>query len=575
MIQTKIHCSLKLSAPPLDTTRHPLPQLCAVPPDSYSTNTLPIDVRRYPSTRRLAVEYISNFSALESFFSGDPADDATWETAISIRNQRSDRSTAIAPVLKEQQHQRGAPAPAIKAAALLEDPRCVAVVTGQQAGLFGGPLYTLLKAISAIRLARRTQQLHGVPTVAVFWVDAEDHDLDEIRSCDILDADHKSKSISLPINAPANTPASSIQLSAEIERTIDELATTLPHTDFTPGLISDLRKAYAQGNGLVTAFAIWLEQLLGELGLIVFDASDPAAKPFVRELFSREINHAGTTSLLAQRAGERLRGAGFHAQVSTSPETVALFLQDGNRRNIRTDGTNLRVGNEQINPRQLLDRLQSDPSCLSPNVLLRPIVQDQLFPTICYVAGPSELSYLGQLKDVYEHFSIPMPLIAPRLSVTLVDVAVIKFLNRTGLDIGQLQPQDESALNRLLGEQLPSSVEETMLSAKQAIRKSLTAIGTAVVTVDATLAGAAESSHGRMERELRNLQNKVLQAAKRRDQTLRRQFSRAQSQLFPLGSPQERAVGLVYFLNRYGSTLIERLISDPKLDTTHHWIIAI
>jgi len=569
---------MPLGGHPLDTTRRPLPELWAVPQDSsihHSTHTLPIDIRRFPSTKRLAVEYTSNFSALESFFSGDPSDDAAWETAISIRNQRSDENPAIAPVIKRQQHQRGAPAPAIEATALLEDPRCVAVVTGQQAGLFGGPLYTLLKAISAIRLARRAQQLHGIPTVAVFWVDAEDHDLDEIRSCGILDSDNKLTSVSLPISAPANTPASSIKLSTEIEKTIDELATTLPHTDFTPGLISDLRKAYAQGTRLVTAFAIWLEQLLGELGLIVFDASDPAAKPFVRELFSREINHAGTTSLLAQRAGEQLREAGFHAQVSTSPETVALFLQDGNRRNIRTDGTNLRIGNEQVDPRLLLDRLQSDPSCLSPNVLLRPIVQDRLFPTVCYVAGPSELSYLGQLKDVYEHFSIPMPLIAPRLSVTLVDTAVVKFLNRTGLDIGQLQPQDESALNRLLGEQLPSSVEETMLSAKQTIRNSLTAIGTAVVKVDSTLAGAAESSHGRMERELRNLQNKVLQAAKRRDQTLRRQFHRAQSQLFPLGSPQERAVGLVHFMNRYGSVLTERLISEPDLDTAHHWIISI
>ena len=538
-------------------------------------NSLAVDIRRFPGIRRLAADYITNFGVLEPFFSGNPADDAAWEKAIAARTGTPDRHVAIAPVIHTQQRNRRAPAPAIEATALLKDPRSVAVVTGQQAGLFGGPLYTLLKAISAIRLSRRVQQLHGVPAVAVFWVDAEDHDLDEIRSCGVLNADHQLTSISLPIAAPAHTPASAVRFGCEIENTLDELTATLPHTDFTPSLVSDLRQAYARGNGLVDSFAMWLEQLLGEFGLIVFNASDPAAKPLVRELFVREINSAGTTSLLAERAGERLRQAGFHSQVSPSPDSVALFLQDGTRRSIRTDGGSLRVGDESMEPRALLNRLRSDASCLSPNVLLRPIVQDRLFPTVCYVAGPNELAYLAQLKGVYQHFGVPMPLVAPRLSVTLVDTAVIRFLSRAQLEVEMLQPQDESALNRLLGAQLPATVEQAMRAAEETVLDRMTSVATAVAEVDPTLSGAAKSTLGRMERDLRNLQNKILQAAKRRDQTLRRQFSRAQSQLFPLGHAQERAVGSVYFVNRYGSALTERLVSDPDLDTSHHWVIAI
>ena len=138
-----------------------------------------------------------------------------------------------------------------------------------------------------------------------------------------------------------------------------------------------------------------------------------------------------------------------------------------------------------------------------------------------------------------------------------------------------LQPQDESALNRLLGAQLPATVEQAMRAAEETVLDRMTSVATAVAEVDPTLSGAAKSTLGRMERDLRNLQNKILQAAKRRDQTLRRQFSRAQSQLFPLGHAQERAVGSVYFVNRYGSALTERLVSDPDLDTSHHWVIAI
>ncbi len=526
--------------------------------------------------RRLATDYTTNFAALEPFFAGDPADRSAWQHAIAARTRSPATDGVVTTLLRAQQQARGAPSMASEAAGRLDDPRAVAVVTGQQAGLFGGPLYTLLKAVSAIRLARQVEHAHGVPAVAVFWVDAEDHDLDEIRSCGILDAELQLKTVSLSIPATApGTPAASVRLGGEVATAVDALAAALPETDFTPDLMAGLRHAYADGRGLVEAFAVWIEQLLGDLGLVVFDASDRAAKPLASALFEREIASAGTTTSLARVAGEQLRDAGFHAQVEPLPDSVALFLLEGTRRSIRQDGDRLRVGDEPIDRRQLLARLRDDAACLGPNVLLRPIVQDRLFPTVCYVAGPNELAYLAQLKQVYTHFAVPMPLVAPRLSATLVDAAVIKFLRRNNIAMEMLQPQDESELNRLLGDQLPESVDEAMRAAEDTIRDRMGSLTAAVASVDPTLAGAAESTLGRMERDLRNLQNKVVQAAKRRDETLRRQFTRAQAQTFPQGSPQERAVGAVYFLNRYGPALVDRLVTDPTLDASHHWVITI
>ena len=549
-----------------------MPSELSAPPHSVP---LPVDFQGFPGIKRLAAEYIANFDVLQPFFAGDPSDDDAWRAAIAARTRPGREPAAIGTIVRTQQRARNAPGAAIEAAARLDDPRSVAVVTGQQAGLFGGPLYTLLKAVSAIRLARRVERVFGVPGVAVFWVDAEDHDLDEIRTCGVLDADQTFTTVTLAATTPPGTPAAAVRLGPEIETALDALAAALPETDFTAEVLGGLRRAYANGRGIVTAFATWIEHLLGRHGLVVFDAADPAAKPLAADLFAREITSAGTSTSLARSAGERLRDAGFHAQVDPPANGVALFLQDGERRAIRIDGDRLRAGDDALDRAAWLDRLRADAASFSPNVLLRPIVQDRLFPTVCYVAGPNELAYLGQLKPLYAHFGVPMPLVVPRVSATLVDPAVMKFLRRTEIDLATLQPRDESALNRLLGAQLPASVEQALHAAGDAIRDRMAAVAAAVAEVDPTLAGAAESTRGRMERDLGGLQNKVVQAAKRRHQTLRRQFTRAQSQIFPHGSPQERAIGGICFLNRYGDTLVDRLLSDATLDASRHWVIAV
>src|SRR6185503_19691780 len=197
------------------------------------------------------------------------------------------------------------------------------------------------------------------------------------------------------------------------------------------------------------------------------------------------------------------------------------------------------------------------PERFSPNVLLRPIVQDTLFPTICYAAGPSELAYLGQLREVYDHFELPMPLIYPRASATLVDSATIRFLTKYDVPLEDLQPQDEAALNRLLQAQLPPAVDAAFSAAERTIGESMQQVIDVVGSVDPTLAGAAKSTLGKIEHEVKTLQGKMIQAAKRRDETLRRQFTRAQSQTFPQGHPQERMLSIVYFLNQYGPALID------------------
>ena len=182
---------------------------------------------------------------------------------------------------------------------------------------------------------------------------------------------------------------------------------------------------------------------------------------------------------------------------------------------------------------------------------------------------------LGQLKDIYAHFGVPMPLMFPRASATLVDSAALRFLGKYGVALETLQPQDEAGLNALLASQIPPVVEETFSAAGRAIDAEMTRVVEAVPAIDPTLQGAARSTLGRMQHDLQTLHGKMIQAAKRRDDTLRRQYIRTRALAFPAGHPQERAVGFVSFLNQYGPALIDRLDEELPLDLGHHWLIAV
>jgi len=531
-----------------------------------TSSRFPIEIRRFPWIKRLASDYAFDYPRVAEFFAGNPADPAAWGGAIA-RAQRHPRDRErIAEIVLAQQRRRGAPPDALAAAARLRDPLSVAIVTGQQAGLFGGPLFTLLKAITTIRLAGRTATEHRVPTVAVFWIDAEDHDWDEVRACGALNADLEL--VRLALGQPPGAgegPVARVRLDDSIQSAVDLLAATLPPTEFTPGLLDGVRAAYRPGAGMVDAFGTWLETWLGPRGLVVFDSSDPAAKPLVSSLFAREIERAGETSRQAAAAGRKLTALGYHAQVEPQEDQAALFHIDGSRSSIRVgDGKDA-----------MLERVKANPAEFSPNVLLRPLVQDTLFPTVCYVAGPNELAYLAQLRGIYEAFGVPMPLMQQRGSATLLDSNAMRMLMRHELPLESLRAQDESALNALLKAQIPAAVEHALDQAGRTLAERMDALAGAVAQVDPTLEAAAQSTLGRMQDDLKKLQGKIIQAAKRKDETLRRQFKHAQAQAFPGGQPQEREIGFVYFLNKYGAGLVDRLSDELPLDQGQHWVMTI
>jgi len=542
---------------------------------STDSSTLAVDLRRFPWVRRLAADYAFDFPSIAPFFSGNPTDPAAWTQAIARTQAHTRKRHEIAELVVAQQRRRGAPPAAVEAARTLTDQKTVAIVTGQQAGLFGGPMFTLLKALTALKLADRVTREHHVPCVVVFWIDAEDHDWDEVRTAVVLDESLGRREVALPPRSSAeHSPVAAVTLDDSVVQAVKDLDDALPNTEFKSQLINDLRSVYAPGRGMADAFAMWLERALGERGLIVYDAADPAAKPLACDVFTRELTMPGETSRRAAAAGSDLVARGYHAQVQPH-DALALFHLGRGRQPIRQDNGQFVVGDERFVPSSLVAKAADRPAAFSPNVLLRPIVQDTLFPTICYVAGPNELAYLGQLRGVYEHFGVPMPLMYPRATATILDSPASRFLTKYTVPLESLQPQDESALNAMLAGQIPATVNTSLDGADKVLGQAMTRVIEAMPALDPTLEGAARSTLGRMQHDLQTLRSKTIQAAKKRDETLRRQFARTRALVFPGGEPQERAVAFISFLNQFGPALVQRLDEQLPLELGKHWVVVI
>ncbi len=518
----------------------------------------------------------TTFDRSRRFFPAIRPTEARGPTRSRGRRRTTAAAATSPSVIAQQQERRGAPPRAREAGRLLADRQTVAIVTGQQAGLFGGPLFTLYKALTAIKLAEQVSRDHKVPAVAVFWIDAEDHDWEEVRSCTVFDDSLTPRSVALPARPGVDpAPVATIALDHAILEALDNVEQLLPPTEFRGSIVDGLRRAYAPGIGMADAFGRWMEEVLGNRGLIVYDSSDAASKPIVGEVFARELSNPGHTVKLAALAGSDLTARGYHAQVHAQDDSLALFYLEGGRRAIRQQDGRFVVGDQQYAAPALVQQATSQPAGFSPNVLLRPIVQDTIFPTICYVAGPNELAYLGQLRGVYEHFGVPMPLFYPRASATILDSAALRFLTKYKLPLEALQAQDEAALNELLKTQIPPVVEESFAEAEKTIGAQMARLVAAMPALDPTLEGAARSTLERMQRDLQTLHGKMIQAAKRRDETLRRQFIHARALAFPGGHAQERTIGFLSLLNQYGPALVDRLDEELPLDLGRHWIVTI
>jgi uncharacterized protein YllA (UPF0747 family) len=418
----------------------------------------------------------------------------------------------------------------------------LAVTTGQQPGLFTGPLYTVYKALSAIALARRLEATWGTPVVPVFWIAGDDHDFAEGNHAWFLDAQGDPAQVRLrerPAEAPL-LPLARERCGPEIRAALDQLRAGTPDTEFKGAVFEWLEAAYHPDATLADACAAALQALLGPHGLAVLRAHDGSAKraaaPWVLKGLAVTLSDGHTPVMLEGSAGrDRLRAEG--------------------------DGFVSRRSGERFTVAALADIAAREPERLSPNVLLRPVVEAALLPTVAYAAGPAELGYIPEAAPLYGAMgsAVERQAAVPRWSGVLVEGRVDKLLARHGLTLDDLAQPPGGLEARLLRETLPADTAAPFGELRQALEERYARLAEAVERVDPTLVRPVESARNSALAGTQEIERRLLASLKRENETLVRQLGRARAAIRPRGQPQERVLTLASFLVRYGPELVAAL----------------
>ncbi|MBI3002224.1 MAG: bacillithiol biosynthesis cysteine-adding enzyme BshC [candidate division NC10 bacterium] len=481
----------------------------------------------------------------------------------------------VAAVLEAQNGAFEADAPALAGIAALRQPGSVAVLTGQQVGLFGGPLYTWYKALTAVIVARRWGEALGVPCVPCFWLASEDDDFAEVDHALLLRRRGGPLRVQYePEGGFADALPATHRLTAAIGPVLAAAAEALSGEKAAAEVTALLGACYVPGATLAGAFGRLLARLLSPLGLVLVDPADPALKRLAAPALARELETApaGSRAILAH--SQALAAAGYAPQARALEDGVNLFLlEDGRRLPLTARGDGLAVrGTERVLPRRRLAALLGEaPERFSPNVFLRPLVQDSLLPTLAEVAGPAETAYLTQLRPAYALFDLPVTPLVPRASLTLVPRWAGRLLARHGLSPLDLQEERGALVTRALRRRLPPGAEERLAALRDEIAGAFGRLRGVAEEVDPTLAPVVGSAEGYVRKQLETVERKLLQAVKRRHQEVEEQIARLQDGLLPGGTPQERALALPSFLAQEGMDLLADLAAAlPGPGFSHH-----
>ena len=346
-------------------------------------------------------------------------------------------------------------------------------------------------------------------------------------------------------------------------------------TEFKADILARLNEAYEPGRTYVEAFARWLTRLFKGWGLIFIDAADPRFKEMGKEVFDREIRQDSPSTRRALEASERLRRAGYGAQVPLHEGIFNLFYLDKERRAVQSkdDALIIRGMETAVGKEELLARVKDRPSSFSPNVLLRPIYQDSLLPTVVYVGGQAEVAYFAQLKGVYEEFGLPMPVIYPRKSVTLVEKKVARILEKFDLDIPDLWTRPDGLIAEIAKRQVPDDLEAALSRARGGLAENLESLKAEVVAFEPTLGGSLDTARGKMDQQWEFLEKKIRQAAAKKSETAVRQLGKAAIDLYPNERLQERVFNIVPYLIKYGFAFLEKLDQAIDIDEHDHQVL--
>lgn len=524
--------------------------------------TLPFDA--LPDTPQLFRDYAANAESASTYFMGHFGGLAAYETHLHMLEQRQYPRQQLYDLLVAQNKVFRSGEAGFANLELLRKDNTMAVVTGQQVGLGTGPLYTLYKALTACSLAQwLDEQFPAYRFVPIFWMECEDHDFLEINHFSVISAQGGIADIHYAQpeeGAPRNiAPVGSLAIDERIAESFAALRDALPRTEFTDEALRIAEHAYAAGITPQVAFARMMNALYPDAGLIFLDPTDTAFKRLAAPVLLQEIaTHPVTGEEVIKRSAELEER--YHAQIK--PRAVNLFLlhKDGRYPIEPYDGGFFLKGTRQRFTREeMVELAEREPERFSPNVLLRPITQDFVLPTTAYVAGPSEVSYFAQLQPAYDHFRVPMPVIVPRASISIVERHIDKVFAKYDLPYAAAF-LDIEAMHRIAATDKPDEGTRLDLAAlREGLRATLEDLAATAAAEDANLADPAAATAKSIDRAFDTFEEKVLASRRRRDEVMMRQLEKLALTLFPDGAPQERRINILSLLNKYGPDVLRRI----------------
>lgn len=427
------------------------------------------------------------------------------------------------------------------------------VTTGQQTGLFTGPMYTIHKILTAIRLAEQLETELGVVVLPVFWCASEDHDFAEANHAYAVDAKGRLRPYVVSATDPRPLPMSEMRLGEDVERVSRELLETIAAQGGTDVDLSRVSGAYRPGETVAGAFRGMIEALFADFDLLVTDAADPVLKSVSAPVLAADAARWDVHARLLRERTEALEAAGYAGQVTVLDDAANLFYHGpaGRERLHRAGGGWIaREARERFTDAELAARIEADPRAFSPNVFLRPVVESAVFPTLAYVGGPAEIAYFAQAQPLFEDADIVPPIAFPRFSARLIPESVDQAVAELGVDDADLALPEHELLAGLAKRRLSADVGDALRDLRESLVARFGAVMDAARSIDPNLDGALGARRNHALLAVADAERKILAHLKHADPALSHGLPLARNTLMPLGAPQERALTLLPFLAR-------------------------
>lgn len=476
----------------------------------------------------------------------------------------------------EQNRQNGAGESTFFNIEKLSKPETSVVIGGQQTGLFMGPLYTLYKALSVIKLARELSVRLKKDVVPVFWMASDDHDFAEINHIYLPDLGGNIQKIdNLKPDSMARLPVSKLNIAPEINKALAQLNEFFPKTEFSSPLLSTLTDCYRSEFSYPDAFASLMHSMLKKFGLILVDPSDRRLKQIAIPLFKKEIEEGSPITDLVLSQTELLKKHGFSAQINLHKNIYNLFYHTPQRESISKEKDKYLIKNRSsgLTRTEIVGLLEQNPENFSPNAVFRPLYQDTLFPTLAVVLGPSEIAYFAQLGKAYCYMNIPMPIIFPRVSATLVEPRAERLLKKYHLTMTDIFSSKEKIIDILIQREIPQSLFTSIEQSLENVSDIWHQLAKNIIEFDPNLKKTVEIASFKSLGQFEFINKKIIQAARKKDELLKTQTEKLINLIYPFAKPQERVFNFLPYYCRFGHQLIDNIYQSMEIFNPDHQII--